>query len=370
MARKLAPAIRGSAADRRGTGVPPSRRRFGFAGLLVRTLPLLLLAIGSGCTAHRPGEGDEALRVLVISDLNGPYGSTSYSPTVTGAIHNALRDLAPDVVLVPGDLVAGQSPQLSDARVREMWAAFDSAVAAPIRAAGVPLVIALGNHDASGYPAHDRDRRLAREYWDARGSGDLPLADAAGFPLRYTVRFRDVFIAVWDATRQESGSDEELLAWLREALQSPAASGAAHRLVVGHLPLYPIAEGRERRGEFLLNGDSLRRELERLGATVFVSGHHHAFYAGKRGALSMLYSGALGSGPRKLLGGHTAPRNALALLELRPDSIAIEGYHVGEAGELRPISLHELPPAICSSAGMVLRIDVDRSSGRCDEPSP
>lgn len=368
MPRKFPPFETGSPAGRGGGAGGPARRHSPVAAILLRICLILLVGAASACTAHRTGEVDETLRALVISDLNGPYGSTSYSPAVTGAIRNALRELAPDVVIVPGDLVAGQSPDLSDAHVRAMWAAFDSSVAAPIRAAGVPLVVALGNHDASGYPAHARDRRLAREHWSARGAGDLPLVDAAEFPLRYTVRFPDVFIAVWDATRQESGSDEELLRWLSDALQSPAASGASHRLVVGHLPLYPVAEGRERRGEFLLNGDSLRRELERLGATMFVSGHHHAFYPGKRGDLTLLYSGALGSGPRRLLGGDLAPRNALALLELKPRSASIQGYEVSEAGELRPISLHELPPVVCSSEGMVLRIDLDRSAVRCDDP--
>ena len=48
-----------------------------------------------------------ALRVVVISDLNGSYGSTSYSKRIPVAIQRIIA-LKPDLVISTGDMVAGQ----------------------------------------------------------------------------------------------------------------------------------------------------------------------------------------------------------------------------------------------------------------------
>lgn len=352
----------GAAGHTAGARRVTARSRRAVAAVLLALVPL-----AAGCSGRGAGADPAPLRALVISDLNGPYGSVGYAPEVTAAIHRAVRDLRPDVVVVVGDMVAGQSPALADARVREMWAAFDSSVAAPLRVAGIPLLVAVGNHDASAYPAHARDRRLAVEHWRAAPPVAPPLVDSTHFPLRYTARIRDVFVAVWDATRQESTEDEELLEWLRDALTSPESRGATHRVVVGHLPLYPVAVGRDRPGEYLLRGDSLRRELERLGATLFVSGHHHAFFPGRRGDLILLHAGALGSGPRPLVGGRSAAVNALALVDFLPRGASIvSGFEIAPDGALRPISIDSLPPVICSGGHRVLRIDVSEDRHACD----
>lgn len=51
------------------------------------------------------------LRLGLISDLNGPYGSTSYSASVSKGLH-LLSELQPDLVLCAGDMVAGQNSAL------------------------------------------------------------------------------------------------------------------------------------------------------------------------------------------------------------------------------------------------------------------
>jgi hypothetical protein len=271
-----------AAADRncgRGNGHGPGgvrhEVRWMAAALFLASAVLL-----SGCARVLPAPEPQAtVRAVLISDLNASYGSTHYPAEVGHAIRHITASWHPDLVLVAGDMVAGQSPQLSDSAVRAMWNAFDTVVAAPLRAAGIPLIITLGNHDASAYPAHARDRRIAAEYW--RGSQSetqrLPFADAVEYPLRYTVVFGDVFIVSWDATNEESATSTELLEWLHGALTSRAARRARHRVVLGHLPLYGVAEGRNRAGEVLADGDRLRRQLERWGATLFISGHHHAY---------------------------------------------------------------------------------------------
>lgn len=336
-------------------------------------IPLLALAVSAllaGCGPRQAPAADPAhdagavVRAVLISDLNDAYGAVGYSAPVHAVVDRIVREWRPDVVIAAGDLVAGQRPTLSDSTVRAMWSAFDSLVARPLRDAGIPLVAALGNHDASAYPAHTRDRRLAVEHWMTAAGPPRGALDAADFPLRYTVRIGDVFFAAWDATRQESSVDPAELSWLEAALRSREARTARHRVVVGHLPLYPVAVGRERPGEFLLSGDSLRRELEALGVTLFVSGHHHAYYPGRRGDLPLLHAGALGGGPRPLLG-DTLARRAVALLELGPGGVRISAYEVRDDGAFVPIETTSLPRVLCSSESYVVRWDLPDPGREC-----
>ena len=62
-----------------------------------------------------------------------------------------LPDWQPDLVICGGDMVAGQSLNLSASEIDAMWAAFDAKILAPVRSAGLPFALTIGNHDASGY---------------------------------------------------------------------------------------------------------------------------------------------------------------------------------------------------------------------------
>lgn len=331
--------------------------------LLVLTLLLSACAMASSA-AHTPA----ALRAVLISDLNASYGSTHYPAEVGQAIRHITEVWRPDVVLVAGDMVAGQSPQLTDSAVWAMWSAFDSTVATPLSAARIPLVVTVGNHDASAYPAHARDRRIAGEYWrrSESSAAPLPFIDPAHYPLRYTVAFDDVFIAAWDATRQESGTSDELIEWLGDALTSPRAVSSRHRVVLAHLPLYGVAEGRDRTGEILANGDDLRRRLETWGATLFISGHHHAYYPGRRDGIELLHAGALGNGPRPLLGTDTEPFRTVTVLDFVGDSVAITTYAIDAQHDvLERVPIEALPPVICGGSGWVMRRDVPAGDTTC-----
>lgn len=315
------------------------------------------LLLSACLPARKPGAA-RATRAVVLSDLNGAYGTAAYADEVRHAVRHTVERWRPDFVLIAGDMIAGQAPRLPDSTVRAMWRAFDSTVAAPLRAAGIPLVVTLGNHDGSAYPAHGRDRRLALEYWrSAPRPRGLARADVDDYPLRYGLRFGSVFVASWDATRQESASDAELLAWLEGALASAEARGARHRVVLTHLPLYAVAEGRNRAGEVLADGDAMRQRLERWGATLVVSGHHHAYYPARRGALELLHAGALGGGARPLLGAATPSPKTATVLDFLADSLSVQTFAVDSAGALTVVETRALPPQLCGFTGGVVRRD-------------
>ena len=334
------------------------RRATPLAAVLL--LPLLAAARCGGSELDPP-RGD--LRVLVVSDLNSSYGSTTYEPTVAHAARLAREVWKPDLVLAAGDLIAGQRPTLSDANVRAMWTAFDSVVRRPLRAAGIPFGFALGNHDASAAPAHRRDRALAAAFWrDAAHATGLAFVDSAGYPLNYSFRQGDAFFLVWDASHAGTARDTALVRWVGEALASDVARQAKLRFVVGHLPLYAVAEGRNRAGEVLDEPDSLRALLERHAVHTYVSGHHHAYYPGRRGRLELLHAGALGQGARPLLGQAQPSPQTVTLLDVffARDSVAYTtfAYQPGGAPALRRLEPGELPPRLRGLTGYVVRRDL------------
>lgn len=304
--------------------------------------------------APAPAAG-RALRVVVLSDLNASYGSTEYDPEVGAAVARTVDDWRPDLVLIAGDMIAGQRPALPDANVRAMWAAFDSVVAAPLRRAGIPLAVTMGNHDASGHPGHERDRRLAAEYWRDRRP-DVAMLDDGRFPFYYAFTLGDAFFMVLDASTGSVVADTAQMAWVRRALSTPEARRAGVRVSLGHVPLYAVAEGRDRPGEVQAEADSLRAVLERGGVALHVSGHHHAYFPGRAGGLDLLHAGALGQGARQLLASDAPPVKTVTLLELDPAGgrVAERTWRV-DGGRFEPVDPATLPARIEGHNGVVTR---------------
>lgn len=336
------------------------------------TLPaalLLLLLVTASCTSTAPHHD---LRVAVISDLNSSYGSTEYEPEVPRVVDLILEDWKPDLVLSAGDLIAGQKPDLPDERVRKMWAAFDSVVAGPLRRAGIPFAFTLGNHDGSAYPAHRRDRQMAIDHWRSPDHHPgISFVDSTRFPEYYSLLHDDLYVLVWDASFEGTAEDAEMMAWMRRALEGEAARNARYRLVLGHLPLYGVAEGRNRRGEVLHQGDSLRQVLEDLDVDMYVSGHHHAYYPARRGAVELLHAGALGQGTRPLIGTDEPSPQSVTLLDFDAAADAVEYTTYGFSdGEIILIETTALPRVIRGYNGHVVRRDLTESEADAAGTTP
>lgn len=306
----------------------------------------------------------QGLRIVVMSDLNSRYGSTAYEPEVGQVIARTVEEWRPDLVLIAGDMVAGQSPALDDARVRAMWAAFDSVVAAPLRRAGIPLAFTLGNHDASGHAGHHRDRLIAADHWlDHRPA--LRILDGGRYPFYYAFTHGGAFFLVLDASTGVVVGDSAQMAWLRRALDRPEARAAELRISLGHVPLYAVAEGRNRPGEVQGRPDSLRAVLEAGGVRLHISGHHHTFYPGRRGRLELLHAGALGQGPRRLLGTSVPPSKTVTVLDMVPaaDFLSERTFRV-RGDRFTIVDPDTLPARIDGINGSVVRrAREDRSRG-------
>lgn len=309
---------------------------------------LLVACLFVGCGSELPREHVEpappvrakdpgharALRVAVISDMNGGYGSRSYGEAVHGAVARIV-ELSPDLVLSTGDMVAGQRAGLD---YEGMWASFHAAVSDRLAASGIPFAVSPGNHDASGYPPFAHERAIYVDEW-LRRRPELAFQDGAHYPLRYSFVAGPALFVALDATTV-GPLDGEQMAWLDAQLEL----GADHpvKIVFGHVPLYPFAEGR--RTEFL--GDpALEELLVRHGVSLFVSGHHHAYYPGHRGPLRLVSMACLGGGSRPLIGSDEESARSILLFEVTDEGVRALDAFAGEHFDTA-IDRASLPPEV------------------------
>ncbi len=261
--------------------------------------------------------GDQ--RIALISDLNASYGSTRYISQVHRGV-KLLQGFQPDLVLCAGDMVAGQKLGLTAHQLDGMWAAFNQSVLQPLRAEGEAFAPCMGNHDASsikqrGAFLFNLDRQRAASFWNQQKNElGLSFLEASHFPFRYSIRQADLFALILDASSANIPAAD--LAWAEEQLSTSTAKQAKLRLVVGHLPPYPISQRKDRAGEVLNQPQQLMALLERHDVALYVSGHHHAWFPGRVGTINLLSLGAMGSGPRQRLNDHHPPTQTLTLLDV------------------------------------------------------
>jgi Icc-related predicted phosphoesterase len=292
----------------------------------------------------------QPLRVAVISDLNGDYGSTRYEATVDAAVSRIIA-LQPDLVISTGDMVAGQRrPHLTRSEVEHMWQAFHEHISKPLQAAGIPLVATPGNHDASAYTGFDQERAIYGEQWQVRRP-EVAFLDASGYPFHYAFALGDVLFISLDAT-VVGNLPEAQMTWLRQLLEKHGQD-YQRRVVFSHLPLWPFARGRE--SEFI--GDpELQTLLEQAGVELYLSGHHHTFYPGVSGRLAVVGQACLGAGPRRLIGTGDRSARSFTLLEFTTEGIEVAAYRAPKFENL--VDWTSLPARIRSPAAELLRADL------------
>jgi hypothetical protein len=305
---------------------------------------------GTTATSAAPDVGDEGfepVRFAVISDLNGSYGSTTYAQSVHDAVA-AVRALQPDLVLSTGDLVAGQQAGLD---YEGMWAGFHAAVSDQLAADGLPFAITPGNHDASGYASFAMEREIFVQQWQPRKPA-LEYVDDSGYPLRYSFVAGPALFVSLDSTTIGALSDEQM-SWIDAQLA--ARSELPIKIVYGHVPLVPFAVGRE---DEVIGDPDLEALLEAHDVTMFISGHHHAYYPGRRGELRHVSTSCVGSGPRSLIGTDTPSPRSILVVELDARGTVASVEALAGAAYDTPIARADLPEALGYGAWTVTRDDL------------
>ena len=286
------------------------------------------------------GAAESQLRIVVVSDLNGSYGSIDYSRHVDAAVTRII-ELKADMVLSTGDMIAGQrrAPHLERAHLEEMWSIFHDRVTNKLRTAGIPLLPTPGNHDASAEPGFALEREVYAETWK-QNRPDVEFLEAGHYPFHYSFVMRRVLFAALDATRVGDLPDSQKI-WL-EDLIARHDTGTTNRIVFGHLPVWPVSRGRESE---ILGDLNLERIFRDLNVDLYLSGHHHAFYPGVHGGVRHVSQACIGSGPRRLLGQTHPSVRAITLLTIdAAGAIDVEAL-IGQDFS-RPLDWSTLPEAI------------------------
>lgn len=284
--------------------------------------------------------------VAVVADMNSSYGSTTYIDQVHQAVSFITDDLQPDLVLSAGDMVAGQKSGLD---YRAMWDGFHAAVTDPLTLAGIPFAPTPGNHDASGYSTYQNERDIYVDEWTAKRPA-VSFVEDTYYPLRYAFELGPALIISLDDTIV-GGLGQPQMQWLEDVLTQNADKPI--KIVYGHLPLWGFAEGR---ADEVIGDSTLEALLADHGVDLFVSGHHHAYYPGKRDSLRMLSMACLGAGPRSLLGESDVSDRSVAVIEFDRDGIeSVEAYTAPAFTDAVPRSL--LPQFVDDGTAVVVRDD-------------
>lgn len=300
------------------------------------------------------------MRIAVISDLNGSFGSVTYQENILQLMEK-LPSLNPDFVICGGDMIAGQSTALSPADVDAMWNGFDEFIATPLKDAGLPFAFTMGNHDA----AIEVDIEGAKRYWNIAENfpGYFPV-DTTNYPFYQSFLEKeggDFFMISWNAS-DANLSDEEI-AWVREQLESDVAKNASYRFIIGHIPLYAVASERNGAGNVMSNADSLLSLMEELDVHTYFSGHHHAYYPAKRGNVDLFNAGAVGPGARNIIGSDLDPFNAFTLVDvfIEEDTLIYNTFRMPSSlpENLELFEEQELPEIVEGFNGFIIRRDIN-----------
>lgn len=291
-----------------------------------------------------------AQTISLVSDLNGRYGSTSYHDRVTAAVASIV-ELQPDLVISAGDMVAGQKqPRLDAARLQSMWQGFNDTVADPLRKAGIPLAVTPGNHDGSGFTEFQLEQEHFALQWNDRDEG-LDILPGSEWPRRYAARVGGILLLSFDGTIPGKLPVEEYRFVAAMLAQHSAPAQAI--IVFSHLPMWPLAKGREKE---ILDDPELLALLHRFDVDVYASGHHHLFYAATDEAgMVHLAVGALGGNARAFSGSSVRQPHSLAELTFSNGSFRVRA--LAAPGFAQELDMGSLPPRIDGPLGRITRLE-------------
>lgn len=310
--------------------------------------------------------GERSFRAVVMSDFNGPYGSTTYRDEVHGAVRLVVEVLRPEVVISAGDLVAGQRRGLTEAQLEAMWAGFRETVVEPLRDAGIVFLPAAGNHDASGYPAFAHEREKYAEVWlrdGFRPAIEVMEVEGGEFPLAYGVVHKGFGVVVMDVTTVERlpegkwGWAERMVGRLRDVARDV---GGGEVVATSHIPPYAVTVGRERETIPGPDDDRMVELLQGLGVRVWFTGHHHGYFKGRKpgawGGLHLVSLNACGDGPRRLIGTETPQVQSVVVMDVEEGRV-VRVFAVQWDGKI--VSDRELPERLAAEGQELLRWDVE-----------
>ena len=305
-------------------------------------------------TVNSSEKFEKTLKIAVISDLNSSYGSITYNEEVSAVIKD-LAVIKPDIILCGGDMVAGQKASLTEQNIKDMWNGFKQTVLIPVQQLNIPFGFTLGNHDAS--PSYHTDRALAKQFWvNNADATNLNFIDSSHYPFYFSYIQNNVFFMSWDAAGAKI--PDEVYKWMKIQLNSKTARAAGLRILLGHLPLYPVVEHKNKPGEVNANTDSALSFFKDYGIDLYISGHQHAYYPAIKDGIRLLNAGCIGDGERKIMGHTDSAKKAYTIIEVPVKSPRKFSYLTYMPVTNQLIDPHSLPDSVVGFNSVLRREDL------------
>ena len=290
---------------------------------------------------------DDYCEVIVISDLNESYGSTRYRADIQNAV-NHIIDQRPDLVITTGDHVAGQKQGLN---YQAMWDVFHKVVTRPITSANIPFAPAPGNHDASAYSAYHKERMTYKKQWEGDYRPKVKMLNTHGFPFRYSYSLGPALFIVLDSTTVNFSQAEQK--WVEFNLEKYGDNYPV-KIVYGHVPLYPFAVNREKD---YMHAPDFENVLNKYDVDLFVSGHHHTYYPGRRGKLGLVGTSCLGGGTRSLIGDETGKKSPRSIIKFKYNKSGVFELNAYKSPYFQEVISRDQLPKEVGIPGKKIKID-------------
>jgi 3',5'-cyclic-AMP phosphodiesterase len=264
----------------------------------------------------------DSFLIAQLSDIH--CGSPFFDPQLLRHAVEEVRAVAPDLVLVGGDLTTdGYAHEFRDAQSH----------LEPLLEAELTTVVIPGNHDAKnvGY----------LHFVDSFGPGDVPGKGDRVLHLTGNAG-EGVTLVAMDSTKPDLAEGEigrERYSWIRQQFAAPADL----RIFALHHHLVPVPGTGRERNTVWDSGDILAL-LSEVGVDMVLSGHKHVPYVWLLNNLLVVNSGTVSS---HRLRGYVRP--SYNLLEITRDRIVVTLRYPGtgerHAAELdrRELRLHPNP---------------------------
>lgn len=293
------------------------------------------------------------LRLAVISDMNGRYGSAEYDAEVVKAIDKIIAE-HPDIVINAGDMVAGQKPKLN---YKKMWAGFHANVTQRLKDAGIPMAQVVGNHDGSAYAKYAVERQTYIDEWTAH-KPDLPYVDDTAYPLYYSFVFRDVFFIALDASTLDP-LDNVQFEWLQNQLKNNPTSNRP--IVFFHVPLFPITTIKPTE---ILRDSRLEPLFAQNHVQLVITGHQQAYFPAALNGVVYLHAGALGGGPRPVRQNDGIAPKTLTFVNIYKDYAPYIDSHLVNSSTDQHFDHNLLPTYIVFGNKILPRIDISMENAK------
>lgn len=283
---------------------------------------------------------DPRQRVMIISDMNNAYGSTSYGADVKYAIKK-IQEIKPDLVLNTGDMVAGQKAGLD---YKAMWTAFHAVVTRPLEESQIPLAVTVGNHDGSGYPKFKNERDIFMEEWNSFRPA-LTFSDDSQYPIYYSFTSQETFFMAIDSTLVGPQGLAQLN-WMD--LELSKHQDKKFKVIFTHVPMFQFNQSNPNESYF---DQQLWGLIQKHQVQLYLTGHHHTYYPGFYQGTHFVSQACLGAGQEKLIGSSVLSPRSMTVVDFFEDHFEI--YALLSPDFTKKVD-HQMLPQSLSAKGKTL----------------